>query len=261
MLTYILVAAVFIAVTTAIVIAILNRFIKLNISFAITIAIGSLLTGLVFPALYGWVSELFSKRTDNYYFVLTIALTVVLYLILALILALIIAKVVFKGKPLSTPIERSTGAQVEKSDFLTELYKHYSEYDAEKSRIVKEIVDREENIDKMGIDENYDIVENDDIDENNDDIDENNDINSYIEKAFRQKENGDLEGAALSCIKILESQPCNELFFLTLLDICSIYKELGQKRLAHEMLKGYAEIYGELMNPEVFREINRNLYT
>jgi len=254
MLTYILVAAVFIAVTTAIVIAILNRFVKLNISFAITIAIGSLLTGLVFPALYGWVSELFIKRTDNYYFVLTIALTVVLYLVLALILALIIAKVVFKGKPLTTPIEKSTDAQVEKSDFLTELYKHYTEYDAEKSRTVKEIVDREENIDKMGIDENYDIVDNDVIDENND-------INSYIEKAFRQKENGDLEGAALSCIKILESQPGNELFFLTLLDICSIYKELGQKRLAHEILKGYAEVYGELMNPEVFREINRNLYT
>jgi hypothetical protein len=109
--------------------------------------------------------------------------------------------------------------------------------------ITEKSVDSVENIDKMGIEN------------------ELTDIDAFIEEAFRLKKQGDLEGAALYYLYVLDSRPSRNLVFWIVLDICVIYKELGQESLAMDILSGYAEKYSEVMSYDIRKEIERNLFS
>ena len=112
--------------------------------------------------------------------------------------------------------------------------------DAEKS------VDSAEIIDKMGIENKvYDS--------------EAMTIEECITEAFRLKEAGDLEGAILYFMYALDKKPQKELTFWIILDICVMYKTLGQQDLALEILNGYYEAYGDTMDVRLRDEIIRNL--
>jgi tetratricopeptide (TPR) repeat protein len=86
-----------------------------------------------------------------------------------------------------------------------------------------------------------------------------NNIDSYIDEAFKFKQNGDYESAIIYYMYALDSKPENSLVFWIILDICVLYKEMGQAELARQILEGYVEIYGNVMDKQVKDEIERNL--
>ena len=88
---------------------------------------------------------------------------------------------------------------------------------------------------------------------------ENLSVNDCVDEAFRLKELGDLEGAILYYMYALDRKPDKELVFWVVLDICVLYKSLGQIDFAHEMLSGYVGSYSDVMDSSIREEIERNL--
>lgn len=160
----------------------------------------------------------------------------------------------------SSPAEEASEPQVAGDSYIEQIYLDYVakndetesspedggeiagaiEGKAEKS------VDSSEIIDKMGI-------ENKVYDSRTVTIEE------CITEAFRLKEEGDFEGAILYFMYALDKKPQKELTFWIILDICVMYKSLGQHDLALEILNSYYKIYGDMMGTLVRDEIIRNL--
>ena len=90
------------------------------------------------------------------------------------------------------------------------------------------------------------------------DINESLTIDDCINKAFELKTNGDLEGSILYYMYALDKQPDKHLVFWIVLDICSLYKNLGQVDMAREILNGYAQTYGEIIDSTVKCEIEKS---
>jgi len=142
-------------------------------------------------------------------------------------------------------------------NYLEQIYLNYVAHDDESQEDAGEIsgeaavnaekfVDSAEIIDKMGIENKvYDS--------------EAMTIEECITEAFRLKEAGDLEGAILYFMYALDKKPQKELTFWIILDICVMYKTLGQQDLALEILNGYYEAYGDTMDVRLRDEIMRNL--
>ncbi len=84
-------------------------------------------------------------------------------------------------------------------------------------------------------------------------------IDDCIDKAFQLKTAGDLEGAILYYMYALDKKPENELVFWVILDICVLYKSLGQSELALDILRSYQSGYGEIMDNSIRKEIENNL--
>jgi hypothetical protein len=57
----------------------------------------------------------------------------------------------------------------------------------------------------------------------------------------------------------LDHKPENNLVFLIILDICTLYKEMGKEDLAMLILESYAEEYSDVMDEAIRYEIERNL--
>jgi len=85
------------------------------------------------------------------------------------------------------------------------------------------------------------------------------DIDEIISEAFNFKEKGDYEGAILNFLCALNSQPSDDVVFWIVLDICSMYKQLGQAELAKEVLESYINQYGNFMDEVVMCEMRRCL--
>lgn len=120
------------------------------------------------------------------------------------------------------------------------------EYVPKDENNLEKSVDSIENIDKMGI-------------ENKVQESENLTINECIEEAFRLKEQADGEGAILYYMYALDKQPEKELAFWIVLDICVLYKTLGQSELAYDILNSYNDAFGDIMDDSVRKEIEYNL--
>lgn len=139
-------------------------------------------------------------------------------------------------------------------------------------------VDSEENIDKMGLEtleqgevlpevsaENLELTEETQpITESASGEDvliaaENLSVNDCVDEAFRLKESGDFEGAILYYMYALDRKPDKDLVFWIVLDICVLYKSLGQIDFAHEMLSSYVDSYSDVMDSSIREEIERNL--
>lgn len=104
-----------------------------------------------------------------------------------------------------------------------------------------------------------DKIETDDPGQVHHVLDEDSSIEDYIDEAFRLKENGDIEGAILHYMYALDKKPADDLVFWIILDTCVLYKELGQAELARDILQGYVEKYGHIMDVSVRVEIEKNL--
>ena len=145
-------------------------------------------------------------------------------------------------------------------NYLEQIYLDYVAHDDENTGLPEEAgemtgaaaenieksVDSAENIDKMGIENKvYDS--------------EIMTLEECIDEAFRLREAGDLEGAILYFMYALDKKPHRELTFWIILDICVMYKSLGQQDLALEILNGYYEAYGDTMDGRLRDEIVRNL--
>ncbi|NTV88795.1 MAG: hypothetical protein HGA22_00290 [Clostridiales bacterium] len=279
---YILVVIAFIVITTAMFVIISKRSRKSNMPVVIAVAGGSLLAGLVFPAVFNGVSQIAGLDGDTSQIGTAFAISMGVYALGVFALALILAATVFRNRIIfTTPaeagaagteaiagqadafenaaVDSAAGTVEPKQNLLEQLYGNIisdqktdlqldmsspeiAETPAYKPDITEKSVDSEENIDKMGLEN------------------EITDIGEFIEEAFQLKEKGDLEGAALYYMYVLDRKPSKQLIFWIVLDICVLYKELGQKTLAMDILSGYAERYSDIMNEDVRMEIERNLF-
>ncbi|HOQ00173.1 MAG TPA: hypothetical protein PK604_04945 [Acetivibrio clariflavus] len=84
-------------------------------------------------------------------------------------------------------------------------------------------------------------------------------LSEKINEGFRLKAQGDYEGAIINFLYALDTYPPDDVAYWILLDICVMYKQLGQIELAKEVLDDYAKEYGIVMDERLRYEIELNL--
>lgn len=87
-----------------------------------------------------------------------------------------------------------------------------------------------------------------------------NEAEILVLKAFDCKVKGQREQAVQYYIKALNYSGLNsEMVFWIVLDVCTLYKELGLNELACNILNGVSEKFGDRLKPEIRKEIINNL--
>lgn len=104
-------------------------------------------------------------------------------------------------------------------------------------------------------------IDNDRIKSNEEMANDNTEltIEQCIERAFELKSDGQLLEAVDYYIQALDKKPDDQLIMWIVVDICSLYKQLGQNNLAKEMMESYIETFGDNISPQLKEEIMRNL--
>lgn len=82
---------------------------------------------------------------------------------------------------------------------------------------------------------------------------------SLVMKAFESKDRGRKDTAVEYYLKALEQRPDREMIFWIVLDVCTLYKQLGLMELARNILEGMVDKYGSIIQPEIKEEIIKNL--
>lgn len=82
---------------------------------------------------------------------------------------------------------------------------------------------------------------------------------SLVMKAFESKDRGRMDTAVEYYLKALEQKPDREMIFWIVLDVCTLYKQLGCMELARNILEGMVDKYGTIIQPEIKEEIIKNL--
>ncbi len=82
---------------------------------------------------------------------------------------------------------------------------------------------------------------------------------SLVMKAFESKDRGRRDTAVEYYLKALEQRPDREMIFWIVLDVCTLYKQLGLMELARNILEGMVDKYGTIIQPEIKEEIIKNL--
>lgn len=90
-------------------------------------------------------------------------------------------------------------------------------------------------------------------------IDDNATIEELINKAYELKEKEDLEGAIQCYMQILEHKLDENVIFWCVVDICTLYKKLGQKDLAKMILDEYYKSFESIMDQSIKDEIEKQL--
>ena len=116
----------------------------------------------------------------------------------------------------------------------------------------------------------------DSIDDNNMDLyysnnafDNSNNADAYdmgespagasVMKAFEYKDMGRKDLAIECYLEAMEQGPDKEMIFWIVLDVCSLYKQMGLTELAKSILEGLVENYEAVIRPEIKEEIIKNL--
>ena len=83
-------------------------------------------------------------------------------------------------------------------------------------------------------------------------------VEQYVDLAFNAKKEGHLIEAVEFYIQALEKKPEEQLILWIIIDVCSIYKELGQETLAKEMIQSYIDTAGDSISQEVKDDLINN---
>lgn len=83
-------------------------------------------------------------------------------------------------------------------------------------------------------------------------------VEQYIDLAFTAKKEGKLMEAIEFYIQALEKKPEEQLILWIIIDVCSLYRELGQESLAKEMILSYIETAGNSISQEVKDDLIKN---
>ena len=84
-------------------------------------------------------------------------------------------------------------------------------------------------------------------------------VQSLVVKAFEAKDKGRRDEAVEYYMKALQHNPDKEMLFWIVLDVCTLYKQLGLAALAQGILEGIVEQYEAVIKPEIKEEIIKNL--
>ncbi|NLV37273.1 MAG: hypothetical protein GXY17_11435 [Clostridiaceae bacterium] len=271
-----------IVISGAIMLLLCYRAKLLEIKTLVSITFASLVTAFSLPVVFNLISSYKGNdlRSSALVFVTLAAFAtfVILILILSVLISFIVPKIGSKSNKSSAltvdaggvendaaQVNATSGvspdvASQQDDNYLEQIFTNYisenrnfpeiptknEEIMSEDANNLEKSVDSAVNIDKMGIENNMHDVGALTIEE-------------CIEEAFRLKEEGDSEGAIIYCMYALDKKPPKELTFWIVLDICVMYKALGQRELALDILNSYYDIYGEIMDVTVKEEIESNL--
>jgi hypothetical protein len=255
-------------ISTVIMLTIFSRFKLLNMATLAAVTIASLISIAAFPLLFGLIARLNGGSSGTSALLRVSVLTLASFPVLAFLLSILIALVIPKpGKKAvhagteslesESPAVEAASSAIENTNYLEQIYDKLvnennretldnAETKVEPENNLEISVDSSENIDKMGIEN---IVQNSKVPT----------IEGCIEEAFKLKETDDVEGAILYFMDALDKNPCKELTFWIVLDICVLYKNLGQAELAYDILNSYHDAFGDLMDATVKEEIESNL--
>lgn len=85
------------------------------------------------------------------------------------------------------------------------------------------------------------------------------DLLGWIDGAFSLKYEGKLQQALEYFMKALACNPEEDLVFQLIVEICVLYKDLGQVDFGRDMLEAFSIQFGHVMKPALKAEIERNL--
>lgn len=88
---------------------------------------------------------------------------------------------------------------------------------------------------------------------------ENLTLEDCIAKAWDLREQGESEAAVQYFMYALDRKPDKDLTFWIVLDICILYKNLGQRKLAEDILNSYYDSFSDIMDESVKEEIRINI--
>ncbi len=304
---YIIVVFGIVAVTSALLMYVLNKKDMLNYRMILAISLSSVLSGLLFPGIFNLVSSGKGIMVDIPQLTFVLAATLLFFILLVLILSIAISIIIpdstfaaiasgFKktgaNAGVTAPDADMAAASANESvqeerNYLEEIYDSRivetanlrSTIDGNGQQVennLEKSVDSEENIDKMRLEtfeqdnslsqgilqqiETFSVVDR--IDEEGGAVDaaDKLSLDECVDEAFRLKSQGDCEGAILYFMYALDRQPGKDLTFWIVLDICVLYKAIGQVDFARDMLSTYFDTYNGLMDDRVRNEIENNLF-
>ena len=252
-----------IVVSAAIMFLIFSRLKILSFKTLLSVSVSSLISAIALPGIFNLISTNTDGAVAFHTLLQVTAATMAIYAMCTFILSMMISYILPKigavpqrsGLQISEVMTAESGMVSE--NCLEQIYDTLlQENSRETTNSVESIdnaennleksVDSNENIDKMGIENSLQESEILTIDE-------------CIEEAFRFKQQGDAEGAILYYMYALDRKPQKDLAFWIVLDICVIYKTLGQYELAFDILNSYYDVFGGMMDASVKEEIERNL--
>jgi len=83
-------------------------------------------------------------------------------------------------------------------------------------------------------------------------------VEQCIDSAFAAKTEGKYVEAIEYYIQALEKKPEEQLILWIIIDVCSLYRELGQESLAKEMIQSYIETAGNSISQEIKDDLTKN---
>ncbi len=254
-----------IVVSAAVLLLVFSRLKLLNRRILLSVTLSSMICAMALPGIFYAVSGSRNGTDELSAMLFVAAIAVALYVTLAFILSVVVSYVIpAAGSQTAAAVESSTAeaaltdTSMSGDNLLEQIYDNMVNEKGKETANNDEIrpmdenyleisVDSSENIDKMGIEN---IVPDSDI----------LTIEECIEEAFRYKMQGDAEEAILYYMYALDKEPCKELTFWIVLDICVMYKTLGQYELAFDILNTYYDTFGDIMEASVKEEIESNLF-
>jgi hypothetical protein len=266
MTIYIIAVICTILVSSAVIFLLMNRSRLMDLKTLAFIMIASLISAVALPVIYGVVFRYAGNDMGPSTVAVLMAAVFVIFAVIVFVLSLAVSRIAPRVGKTSGEQESLSADQVAAAadsgerNYLEQIFTDFmggnNVDDGDKpsnndeivymgTNILEKSVDSEENIDKMGI-ENI-IYNKDSIT-----------IEECIEEAFRLKETGDCEGAILYYMYALDKKPNKELTFWIILDICVLYKSLGQLETALEILNNYYML-GDIIDESSKEEIEKNL--
>jgi hypothetical protein len=262
MTIYIITVICTILVSSAVIFLLMHRSKLLDFKTLSFIMIASLISAVALPGIYVAVFSYAGSDMESSAVAILMAVIFAIFTVIVFILGLAISRIAPRIG--ATSVKRNSleaGSHSEEGNYLEQIFTSFiGGSDVEsgdkppnnedimdmETNILEKSVDSEENIDKMGIENN---------------IQDGNSmtIEECIEEAFRLKGSGDCEGAILYYMYALDKQPNKELTFWIILDICVLYKSLGLQEMALEILNNYYTV-GGVFDEFSKEEIEKNLF-
>ncbi|NJD03349.1 MAG: hypothetical protein FIA99_12325 [Ruminiclostridium sp.] len=281
MIIYIIVVFGIVIITSTLLMYILNKIKMLNYRMILALSLSSVIAGLSFPGIVNFVSIGKGVMVDVPQLVFVLVATSVLYIMLVFIISVIISVVIpdstfsaiasgfIKERvnrvnnetqtPVTEKIESAGNENIRQvRNYLEEIYgnkvvetvnigTNIEDNTQQPENNLEKSVDSVENIDKMRLE----TFEQDNSSHLS--------LEDCVDEAFRLKEQGDCEGAILYFMYALDRKPGKDLTFWIVLDICVLYKSIGQVGFARNMLSTYFDTYSDFMDDRVREEIESNL--
>jgi len=265
---YIVNVIIIIAVSAIAMLIISTRLKLLDLKTTLSITVSSLVAAFLLPALYHIFSGIHGNMdSDSSGLMKIIIMTAASYILVVAILSVVISRIIpvigskHRTEDGSAGSGDGPGEALNNSssgdNYLEQIYDIFSGNNGEEvannpenrdsvENNLEKSVDTVEIIDKMGIENNaHDSI--------------NMTIYECIDEAFRLKEQGDLEGSVINFMHALDKNPDRSLVFWIVIEICVLYRDLGQNELAYELLNSYYDAFGDIMDEAVRSEIENNL--